>query len=132
MMTTSLDREQLLRSRIRAPGSCRDSSAIRDEGGRPCDPSTIRPTPLLEKIRVAGLAGYQAIEPWNDEIDGYLKQGGTISELRKSLGDAGLKVVNALPPLKWWQSVHTLNTSPGPLPLHQDQSDLRRRPRRRA
>ena len=31
----------------------------------------------------------------------------------------------------WWRP-DTLNTSPGPLPLHQDQSDLRRRPRRRA
>ena len=31
--------------------------------------STIRPTPLLEKIRIAGAAGYQAIEPWNDEVD---------------------------------------------------------------
>ena len=37
--------------------------------------STIRPTPLLEKIRVAGLAGYKAIEPWNDEIDDYLAAG---------------------------------------------------------
>ena len=48
--------------------------------------STIRPTPLLEKIRVAGRAGYQAIEPWNDEIDDYLEQGGTISELKKAAG----------------------------------------------
>ena len=53
--------------------------------------STIRPTPLLEKIRVAGTAGYQAIEPWNDEIDDYFKQGGTIAELRKAMGDAGLR-----------------------------------------
>ena len=30
--------------------------------------STIRPTPLLEKIAIAGKAGYAAIEPWNDEI----------------------------------------------------------------
>jgi hypothetical protein len=31
----------------------------------------------------------------------------------------------------WWRP-DTLNTSPGPLPPHQDESDLRRRPRRRA
>ena len=37
--------------------------------------STIRPTPLLEKIRLAGQAGYSAIEPWNDEITAYLEQG---------------------------------------------------------
>ena len=38
--------------------------------------STIRPTPLLEKIAIAGKAGYQAIEPWNDEITAYLRAGG--------------------------------------------------------
>ena len=63
--------------------------------------STIRPTPLLEKIRVAGLAGYQAIEPWNDEIDGYLAEGGTIAELKKALGDAGLKVVSVIALHSW-------------------------------
>jgi len=63
--------------------------------------STIRPTPLLEKIRVARLAGYQAIEPWNDEIDDYLAQGGSISELKKALADAGLKVVSVIALHSW-------------------------------
>ena len=63
--------------------------------------STIRPTPLLEKIRVAGRAGYQAIEPWNDEIDEYLEQGGTIAELKKALADAGLKVVSVIALHSW-------------------------------
>ena len=58
--------------------------------------STIRPTPLLEKIKVAGRAGYQAIEPWNDEIDEYLNQGGTIAELKGAISDAGLKVVSVI------------------------------------
>jgi len=58
--------------------------------------STIRPIPLLEKIRIAGRAGYQAIEPWNDEITTYLNDGGTISELKKSLNDAGLGVVSVI------------------------------------
>lgn len=58
--------------------------------------STIRPTPLLEKIRVAGAAGYQAIEPWNDEITAYLEQGGTLETLKKALADAGLKVVSVI------------------------------------
>jgi sugar phosphate isomerase/epimerase len=63
--------------------------------------STIRPTPLLEKIRVAGRAGYQAIEPWNDEIDVYLEQGGTISELKRALADAGLEVVSVIALHSW-------------------------------
>ena len=48
--------------------------------------STIRPTPLLEKIAIAGKAGYQAIEPWNDEITAYLEQGG---QSRRSETGAG-------------------------------------------
>ena len=44
--------------------------------------STIRPTPLLTKIDIAGKAGYQAIEPWNDEITAYLEQGGSLGELK--------------------------------------------------
>jgi sugar phosphate isomerase/epimerase len=63
--------------------------------------STIRPTPLLEKIRVAGRAGYRAIEPWNDEVDEYLKLGGTMTELKKALADAGLKVVSVIALHSW-------------------------------
>src|SRR5690349_4738991 len=50
--------------------------------------STIRPTPLLEKVRIAGALGYRAIEPWNDEVTEYLAAGGTIADLRKARGVA--------------------------------------------
>ncbi len=63
--------------------------------------STIRPTPLLEKIAIAGKAGYQAIEPWNDEITAYLQQGGSIAELKRALADAGLKVVSMIALHSW-------------------------------
>lgn len=58
--------------------------------------STIRPTPLLEKIKLAGEVGYRAIEPWNDEITAYLESGGTMAELRSALNDAGLSVVSVI------------------------------------
>jgi 2-keto-myo-inositol isomerase len=58
--------------------------------------STIRPTPLLEKIRLAGEAGYTAIEPWNDEVTAYLGEGGSLPELKRALGDAGLRVVSVI------------------------------------
>jgi sugar phosphate isomerase/epimerase len=58
--------------------------------------STIRPTPLLDKIRIAGQVGYQAIEPWNDEIDAYLKTGGTLADLGRAIADAGLRVVSVI------------------------------------
>ena len=63
--------------------------------------STIRPTPLLEKIAIAGKAGYQAIEPWNDEITAYLQEGGSIAELKRALADAGLKVVSMIALHSW-------------------------------
>jgi 2-keto-myo-inositol isomerase len=58
--------------------------------------STIRPTPLLDKIEVAGKAGYGAIEPWNDEITAFLEQGGQLAELRRAIAGAGLKVVSMI------------------------------------
>jgi sugar phosphate isomerase/epimerase len=58
--------------------------------------STIRPTPLLEKIRIAGRLGYQAIEPWNDEITAHIEAGGTLADVTKALADAGLKVVSVI------------------------------------
>jgi sugar phosphate isomerase/epimerase len=63
--------------------------------------STIRPTPLLEKIAIAGKAGYQAIEPWNDEIADYLKEGGSVAELKRALAGAGLKVVSMIALHSW-------------------------------
>jgi sugar phosphate isomerase/epimerase len=63
--------------------------------------STIRPTPLLEKIAIAGKAGYQAIEPWNDEVTAYLHQGRSIAELKRALADAGLKVVSMIALHSW-------------------------------
>jgi 2-keto-myo-inositol isomerase len=63
--------------------------------------STIRPTPLLEKIAIAGKAGYQAIEPWNDEITDYLNEGGSAAELKRALAGAGLKVVSMIALHSW-------------------------------
>lgn len=63
--------------------------------------STIRPTPLLEKIRIAGLTGFDAIEPWNDEIDEYLSDGGTFADLRKAIQDHGLKVASVIALFGW-------------------------------
>jgi sugar phosphate isomerase/epimerase len=58
--------------------------------------STIRPTPLLDKVRIAGQAGYTAIEPWNVEVDDHLARGGSMSELKSALANAGLKVVSMI------------------------------------
>ena len=54
--------------------------------------STIRPTPILEKIAIAGRCGYQAIELWHDDIDLYLLTGGTLGDIRNAADDAGPQV----------------------------------------
>ncbi|MDB5353316.1 MAG: sugar phosphate isomerase/epimerase [Planctomycetota bacterium] len=63
--------------------------------------STIRPTPLLEKVHIAGQLGYDAIEPWNDEITDYLRAGGTLKDLRRIIEDEGLKVVSVIALFGW-------------------------------
>ncbi|MBL9158229.1 MAG: sugar phosphate isomerase/epimerase [Verrucomicrobiales bacterium] len=54
--------------------------------------STIKPTPLLEKIRVAGEAGYHGIELWAVELYEHVGRGGEISDVEKALADHGLTV----------------------------------------
>lgn len=63
--------------------------------------STIRPTPLLDKVRIAGEAGYSCVEPWVDEVDAYLAGGGTLAELRSALADAGLSVASMIALFGW-------------------------------
>ncbi|HET7559114.1 MAG TPA: sugar phosphate isomerase/epimerase [Limnochordia bacterium] len=58
--------------------------------------STIRPTPLLEKIKAVGEAGFRAIELWNDEMNTYLNGGGSLAELKRALADYGLTVANVV------------------------------------
>ncbi len=63
--------------------------------------STIQPTSLLEKVRIAGEVGFDAIEPWNDEIDAYLQSGGSIETLKKAIDDQGLKAVSMICLFGW-------------------------------
>lgn len=68
------------------------------------DTATIRPASLEEKIKIAASAGYDAIEPWDDELETYVKNGGNLKDLGKRIKDLGLFVPsviglwNALPP----------------------------------
>ena len=66
--------------------------------------STIRPTPILDKIRIAGETGYAAIELWHDEIDAHLTQGGSLADLKKALSDHGLAVPTTIYLAGWFDS----------------------------
>lgn len=62
---------------------------------------TIKPTPVLEKIRIAAEVGYEAIELWHDEIDQLVISGGSLGELRRAIDDSGLTVPTTIM-LKGW------------------------------
>ena len=65
--------------------------------------STIRgqKIPLVKEIEMISKAGYDGIEPWLGEINKYTQGGGTLSDLKKRLSDAGLKVESAIGFANW-------------------------------
>ena len=52
--------------------------------------STIRPASLMDKIRIAGETGYEAIELWNDDLTAYEEQHGSLADVKRALDDYGL------------------------------------------
>ena len=65
--------------------------------------STIRgqKLPLVEEIDLVAKAGYHAIEPWMNEIQTYVDQGGKLGDLRKRIADAGLTCESAIGFASW-------------------------------
>ena len=58
--------------------------------------STIRPTPLKEKIVIAAETGWDAIEPWINELEQYEEEGGDLKALAAEIKDRGLFVPNII------------------------------------
>ena len=56
---------------------------------------------LPQVIAAAARAGYQAIEPWLREIEQYVKDGGSLKDLRKRLHDSGLEVPSTISFTEW-------------------------------
>ena len=77
------------------------------------DTATIRPASLKDKVKIAAKAGYDAIEPWDGELEKYEAEGGNLKDLGKEIRDLGLFVPsviglwNALPPTRelWEESL---------------------------
>ncbi|MEX0719503.1 MAG: sugar phosphate isomerase/epimerase [Balneolaceae bacterium] len=77
------------------------------------DTATIRPASLKDKVKFASEAGYDAIEPWDGELEEFEKQGGNLKDIGKEIRDRGMFVPsviglwNALPPTKerWEESL---------------------------
>lgn len=58
--------------------------------------STIKPTPLKDKIRIAAEAGYEGIELWVRELEQFQAEGGDVKALGAEIRDRGLFVPNVI------------------------------------
>ncbi len=56
---------------------------------------------LVEEIEIAAKAGYGAIEPWINEIENYVKGGGSLKDLHKRIADHGLEVASGIGFAEW-------------------------------
>ena len=56
---------------------------------------------LLEEIDIAAQVGYHALEPWIGEIETYVRQGGSLADLKKRIADLGLTVESAIGFAEW-------------------------------
>src|ERR1044071_6673450 len=56
---------------------------------------------IVKEIEVASQAGYDAIEPWVDGLEEYVKGGGKLSDLGKRIADSGLTVEGAIGFPEW-------------------------------
>lgn len=65
--------------------------------------STIRGQKLgiVDQVDLTAKAGYDSIEPWMRDIDAYVKQGGSLADLRKRIEDSGLTVESAIGFAQW-------------------------------
>lgn len=69
---------------------CLNTSTIRGQG-----------LSIVEEVDIAGKAGYQAIEPWMNELERHVEKGGSLRDLRTRIQDAGLRVESAIGFAEW-------------------------------
>lgn len=58
--------------------------------------STIRPTPIEEKIDACGNAGYDAMELWTQDLEKYEEGGNKVEDLRKRIEGHGMFVIDTI------------------------------------
>jgi 2-keto-myo-inositol isomerase len=67
--------------------------------------STIRPASLMDKIRITGEVGYDAIELWSDDLTKYEEENGSLDGVVKALKESGLEVITLIALHGWMDSV---------------------------
>ena len=65
---------------------------------------------LVKELETASKAGFRSVEIWMDTLQDYLKNGGTVADVRKRLGDLGIKVENAIGFAPWIVDDETIRT----------------------
>jgi 2-keto-myo-inositol isomerase len=65
--------------------------------------STIRgqKLPLVKELEIAAAAGFQAVEPWMNEVDQFVSEGGRLGDLKKRITDLGLSVESVIAFAEW-------------------------------
>ncbi len=67
--------------------------------------STIKPQPILEKIRLAAEAGFAGVELWINDVYEYVGRGGEVRDIEKAIADHGLIVPCAIAARGWGEAV---------------------------
>lgn len=66
--------------------------------------STIKPQPLLEKIRLAAEAGFAGVELWLNDVYEHVGQGGEVRDVEKAISDHGLIVPSTIAVRQWGEA----------------------------
>lgn len=67
--------------------------------------STIKPQPLLDKIRLTAEAGFAGVELWINDIYEYIGQGGEVRDVEKAIADYGLIVPCMIAMRQWGEAI---------------------------
>jgi len=57
--------------------------------------------PLSQIVDIAAQAGFEALEPWIEELEAHEKAGGSLEDLRSKISDLGLSVQGAIGFAEW-------------------------------
>ena len=56
---------------------------------------------IVRESQIAAQAGYDGIEPWVSSLDDFVKDGGSLGDLKKQIADSGLAVESAIAFPEW-------------------------------
>jgi 2-keto-myo-inositol isomerase len=56
---------------------------------------------VVEQVEIAARAGYDGIEPWISDLEGFVTAGGSLTDLRRRIADHGLAVESAIGFAEW-------------------------------